>query len=163
MTRTALLPHQALRQPPVEWTLVDLFTVFVRRRRLDPGLPRPLLWCRHSLLDMCHAALPCHRRHRNPKDSRGAFGLDNTTADRPSTEVSDSFDDNLTLQTEVGILQSDALTLGVIRVSSSNPRPTTSRHAPRPPLPSTTSSFCADHWSRFQGLSPKRRIAALPR
>ncbi len=49
------------------------------------------------------------------KESHGAFGLENTTTDRPTSAVSDSFDDNLTLQTEIGILQSDALTLDVIR------------------------------------------------
>jgi succinoglycan biosynthesis transport protein ExoP len=115
MTRAALPLHETLGEPPIEWTLVDLFAVFVRRRA----------WIISSLALCCAAALlywlcatPRYRATaviEIQKDSHGAFGLDNATADSPSTDVSDSFDDNLNLQTEVGILQSDALTLNVIR------------------------------------------------
>jgi uncharacterized protein involved in exopolysaccharide biosynthesis/Mrp family chromosome partitioning ATPase len=115
MTRVALPLHETLREPPIEWTLVDLFAVFARRRA----------WILGSLALCCGVAIlywicatPRYRATaviEIHKDSHGAFGLDSTTADRPSTETSDSFDDNLTLQTEVGILQSDALTLDVIR------------------------------------------------
>lgn len=100
--------------PPVEWTLVDLFALFHRRRA----------WIFAALALSTAAALlywACATsRYRATaviemqKESQGAFGLDNTTSDRQATEISDSFDDNLTLQTEIGILQSDALALDVI-------------------------------------------------
>jgi polysaccharide biosynthesis transport protein len=100
--------------PPVEWTLADLFSVLARRR----------IWIVASLLICCALALLyglcVTRRYRATalievqKQSHGAFGLDNITADTQATALSDSFDDNLTLQTEVGILSSDALTLNVI-------------------------------------------------
>jgi len=102
-------------EPPVEWTLVDLFAVLWRRR----------VWIGGSLLFFGIAALAdwalATPRYRSTaileiqKESQGAFGLENTTTDRATTAISDSFDDNLTLQTEVGVLESDALTLEVIR------------------------------------------------
>ncbi len=105
----------ASAEPPVEWTLADLFGVLARRRSW-------ILWC----VPVCCAAAVLYYFCSTPryrataemevqKESRGAFGLDNATADRPVTAVSDSFDDNLTLQTETGILESDAVTLEVIR------------------------------------------------
>lgn len=100
---------------PVEWTLADLFAVLVRRRE----------WVGASLGCCCALALlygcwttPRYRATaliEVQKQSHGGFGLDNTTADTQTTALSDSFDDNLNLQTEIGILQSDALTLDVIR------------------------------------------------
>jgi polysaccharide biosynthesis transport protein len=114
---------------PVEWTLLDLFAIFVRRRA----------WILAAILVSCCAAylywLWATPRYRATavieiqKESTGAFGLDNTTADRPSTPIGDSFDDNLTLQTEIGILQSDAVTLDVIR--STGLEPTADYFAPR--------------------------------
>ena len=164
MTRTALLPHQALHEPPIEWTLVDLFAVFVRRRA----------WILASLALCCGAAflywLSATPRYRATaiieihKDSHGAFGLDNTIADRPSTEVSDSFDDNLTLQTEVGILQSDALTLDVIRRLQLEPTP--DYFAPHPaPSPALHNVLFwrrpLEPLSRPLAEAPDRRFAAL--
>ncbi|HEY1501391.1 MAG TPA: exopolysaccharide transport family protein [Acidobacteriaceae bacterium] len=115
-TRPSLPLHKP--DPPVEWTLLDLFGVFHRRRA----------WLLSSLALSCALALvywTFARPHYQAtavleiqKDSRGAFGLENTTTDRPSTTINDSFDDNLALQTEIGILQSDALTLEVIRRAS---------------------------------------------
>ncbi|HVT96486.1 MAG TPA: GumC family protein, partial [Acidobacteriaceae bacterium] len=115
MTRVALPLHETPGEPPIEWTLVDLVAILVRRRA----------WILASLALCCGTAflywLSATPRYRATaiievhKDSHGAFGLDNTTADRPSNETNDSFDDNLTLQTEIGILQSDALTLDVVR------------------------------------------------
>jgi polysaccharide biosynthesis transport protein len=100
--------------PPVEWTLADLVAVLVRRR----------VWIVASVSTCCALALlygACAtRRYRATaiievqKQSHGGFGLDNTTADAQTPAPSDSFDDNLNLQTEIGILQSDALTLEVI-------------------------------------------------
>jgi polysaccharide biosynthesis transport protein len=100
--------------PPVEWTLADLFAVLARRR----------VWIVVALSVCCALALvyglcatPRYRATaiiEVQKQSRGAFGLDNTTEDTQTTALSDSFDDNLTLQTEIGILQSDAVTLDVI-------------------------------------------------
>jgi polysaccharide biosynthesis transport protein len=101
--------------PPVEWTLPDLFAVLARRRA----------WILASLGVCCILSLLCvltaTPRYRAAatievhRESHGAFGLENTTTDSQSTALSDSFDDNLTLQTEIAILQSDALTLDVIR------------------------------------------------
>ncbi|HEX4310020.1 MAG TPA: exopolysaccharide transport family protein [Acidobacteriaceae bacterium] len=110
-------PSLPLHDPEhaVEWTLLDLVGIFHRRRA----------WLLCSVAISCSLALVywiCARPHYQAtavleiqKDSNGAFGLENTTTDRPSTTLTDSFDDNLTLQTEVGILQSDTLTLDVIR------------------------------------------------
>jgi polysaccharide biosynthesis transport protein len=101
--------------PPVEWTLADLFAVLARRR----------VWIAASVSAGCALALlyglcatPRYRATaliEIEKQSHGAFGLDATTGDSQTTALGDSFDDNLTLQTEIGILQSDALTLEVIR------------------------------------------------
>ncbi|MGA7523671.1 MAG: Wzz/FepE/Etk N-terminal domain-containing protein [Acidobacteriaceae bacterium] len=101
--------------PPVEWTLVDLGSVLWRRRLWIIG--SLAFFCGLALLDWC-LATPRYRATavlEIQKESHGAFGLDNTTTDQSTTAISDSFDDNLTLQTEVSILQSDALTLDVIR------------------------------------------------
>jgi uncharacterized protein involved in exopolysaccharide biosynthesis/Mrp family chromosome partitioning ATPase len=101
--------------PPAEWTLVDLAVVLWRRRVWI--LSSLALFCTLALLDWA-LATPRYRATailEIQKESHGAFGLDNTTTDQATTAVSDSFDDNLTLQTEIGILQSDALTLDVIR------------------------------------------------
>src|SRR5690348_12906160 len=98
-----------------EWTLADLLRVFARRR---VWIVSGLVLCSALALADWIAATPRYRATaiiEVHKQSRGAFGLDNATADSPTTAVSDSFDDNLTLQTEVGILQSDAVVLDVIR------------------------------------------------
>lgn len=108
---------QASADPPVEWTMVDLGSVLWRRRNWIVG--SLAFFCALALLDW-GLATPRYRATavlEIQKESEGAFGLDNTTTDRPTDPVSDSFDDNLTLQTEVGILESDALTLDVIRRS----------------------------------------------
>ena len=102
-------------EPPVEWTVVDLFSVLWRRRVWILGFLA--FFTGLAVLDWA-LATPRYRATavlEIQKDSHGAFGLDNTTTDGSTTAVSDSFDDNLTLQTEVGILESDALTLEVIR------------------------------------------------
>lgn len=101
-------------EAPAEWTLADLASVLVRRR----------IWILAAIVACCTLALldgwlstPRYRATaviEVQKQSRGAFGLDNVTADTPSSSVSDSFDDNLNLQTEIGILQSDAIALDVI-------------------------------------------------
>lgn len=116
--------------PPVEWTLADMFAVLVRRR----------IWIVASLSATCALALmyclcatPRYRATaliEVQKQSHGAFGLDNTTADSQTTALTDSFDDNLTLQTENGILRSDALTLNVIHRAGLETSP--DYFAPRP-------------------------------
>ncbi|HTW48183.1 MAG TPA: exopolysaccharide transport family protein [Acidobacteriaceae bacterium] len=129
--------------PSAEWTLADLFAVLARRR----------IWIVASLSVCCALALfyglcatPRYRATAMievQKQSHGAFGLDNTTVDAQTTALSDSFDDNLTLQTEIGILQSDALTLDVIQ---------------RAGLESTTDYF-APRASHFAWTStPARRL-----
>lgn len=110
--RATVLPDSG---PPVEWTLGDLLRVLARRR----------MWILASASVCCALAvvysLGATRRYRASalieiqKQAHGEFGLENTTADAPTAAPSDSFDDNLNLQTEIGILQSDALTLDVIR------------------------------------------------
>jgi succinoglycan biosynthesis transport protein ExoP len=100
--------------PPVEWTLPDLIAVFARRRTwIFAALG---IWCATALLyALC--ATPRYRATaviEVQNQSRGAFGLENTTTDAQATAISDSFDENLTLQTEIGILQSDAVALDVI-------------------------------------------------
>lgn len=88
-------------------------------------LVRRRAWILSSLL-LCVCAAVLYRGFATPRyrasaqievqrEAHGAFGLDNTTADRPVTAVSDSYDDNLTLQTETGILESNAITLEVIQ------------------------------------------------
>lgn len=102
------------REPPVEWTLADLLGVFARRRGWI--LSALAFWSALALLYWA-GATPHYRATAEievQKESHGAFGLENATADQPTTVVSDSFDDNLTLQTETGILESDAVTLEVI-------------------------------------------------
>jgi len=98
-----------------EWTLPDLFAVLARRRGL-------ILW---ALAISCALAmvygLCATRRYRAQaeievqKESQGGFGLENTTNDKESAAVTDTFDLNLTLQTEVSVLQSDSLALDVMR------------------------------------------------
>ncbi|HEY1807793.1 MAG TPA: GumC family protein, partial [Acidobacteriaceae bacterium] len=108
-------PAQGAVEPPVEWTVVDLGSVLWRRRAWIFG--SLAFFCTLALLDWA-VATPRYRATATleiQKASHGAFGLENATADGSATDGSDSFDDNLTLQTEVGILQSDALTLEVIR------------------------------------------------
>lgn len=102
-------------EPTAEWTLADLFTVLVRRRG----------WILAALAVSCALALVyglgATRRYRAQaeievqKESQGAFGLENTTNDKESAAVTDTFDLNLTLQTESSVLQSDSLALDVIR------------------------------------------------
>lgn len=102
-------------EPPAEWTVADLLGVLARRRR----------WI-FSCVAVCGAVALLYgilatRRYQATaeieveKESHGAFGLDSATADRSVTAVSDSFDDNLTLQTETSLLESDAVTVEVIR------------------------------------------------
>lgn len=101
--------------PRVEWTLADLIVVLGRRRGWILSC-LALCFMMSLLYGLCAT-----RRYRATaeievqKESHGAFGLDNATADRSVTAVSDSFDDNLALQTEIGILESDEVTLDVIR------------------------------------------------
>ncbi|MGC2300398.1 MAG: exopolysaccharide transport family protein [Acidobacteriaceae bacterium] len=115
MNSAALIsPHRPL-DPPVEWTLADLFAAFSRRRS---WIFSSLAACIGLAIAYWAFATPNYRATaviEIQKESHGAFGLDNTTSDGTSRAVSDSFDDNLTLQTEIGVLQSDALTLDVIR------------------------------------------------
>src|ERR1700735_1313413 len=116
MSVHAALPlHDVAGDPPAEWTLVDLFSALARRR---PWILSALALSLALALAYWALATPRYRATaviEMQKESHGAFGLENTTSDRQSTAISDSFDDNLTLQTEIGILQSDALTLDVIR------------------------------------------------
>jgi uncharacterized protein involved in exopolysaccharide biosynthesis len=100
--------------PAPEWTLADLVAVCARRRT----------WIFASVAFCCAAALLYYLcatpRYRATavievqKQPHGAFGLENATSDAPIAEASDSFEDNLTLQTEIGLLQSDSLALDVI-------------------------------------------------
>lgn len=162
MRHASLSLHENLGEPPIEWTLVDLLAVFVRRRA---SLLVSLALCCTAAFVYWVCATPRYRATaviEIQKDPHGAFGLDNTTTDHPSTEVSDSFDDNLTLQTEVGILQSDTLTLDVIRRLQLESTP--DYFAPR------EGSFALVHklWRRpLEPLSiplpdaPNRRFAAL--
>lgn len=116
--------------PPVEWTVADLCAMLVRRRA----------WIFASLAVTCAiavfyglAATPHYRATaviEIQRQSRGEFGLDNTTTDSQTTAVSDSFDDNLTFQTQIGILQSDAIALDVIRRAGLESTP--DYFAPRP-------------------------------
>lgn len=111
------LPARMAREyePPVEWTLADLIQVLLRRRA----------WILGAILLCCAAAIlkwametPRYRATATIEvrtESRGGFGLDRATSDRKSSRVNDSFDENLDLQTEIGILRSDAVALDAIR------------------------------------------------
>lgn len=110
--RAAPLPEA---EPAAEWTLADLFSVLFRRRS---WIPVAVAVCLSVAILWCVCATPRYRATAEieiQKESHGGFGLDNTTSDNQSTAVSDAFDENLTLQTEIGILQSDSLALDVIR------------------------------------------------
>lgn len=112
--RSAALPSS---EPPAEWTLLDLGAVLARRRS---WLFSALALCGGLAILYGLCATPRYRASADieiQKEFHGAFGLQNTTSDKDSTEVSDSFDLNLTLQTESSILQSDSLALDVIRRS----------------------------------------------
>jgi len=117
MHNAAIIARRAPQQDtdlPAEWTFADLLRVLARRH---VWIVSGLALCSAIALIDWIAATPRYRATaiiEVHKQSRGAFGLDNATADAPTTPVSDSFDDNLTLQTEVGILQSDAVVLDVI-------------------------------------------------
>ncbi|MGB6131179.1 MAG: exopolysaccharide transport family protein [Acidobacteriaceae bacterium] len=110
-----MIPRAAYSGPPPEWTLADLLAALARRR----------VWIVSSLAVCCTLSalfwLTSTPRYRATsvievqKDSHGAFGLESITDDKPSAALSDSFDDALALQTEIGILQSDALALDVIQ------------------------------------------------
>ncbi|HKO14321.1 MAG TPA: Wzz/FepE/Etk N-terminal domain-containing protein, partial [Acidobacteriaceae bacterium] len=126
MHNAAAITRRAPQQDadlPAEWTFADLLRVLARRR---VWILSGLALCSAIALIDWIAATPRYRATaiiEVHKQSRGAFGLDNTTADSPTTPVSDSFDDNLTLQTEVGILQSDAVVLDVVRRTGLEPTP----------------------------------------
>ena len=109
------MPDPRHPDPPAEWTVLDLFTVLARRRA---WILAALALCSALAAVYWAWATPHYRATAQieiQKEAHGAFGLDSTTADQPTTALTDSFDDNLNLQTEIGILQSDALTLDVIR------------------------------------------------
>lgn len=101
--------------PPVEWTLVDLASILIRRR----------VWILGSFaitgflaLVYVFASTPHFRATaviEVQKQPRGAFGLDASTGQTAAPGPGDSFDDNLTFQTQIGILQSEAVALDVIR------------------------------------------------
>ena len=111
--RTA--PPPVVRESSNEWTVETLITVLRRRRRL-------LLWPAGALLVL--AALYCCAATRRwkatgvlqvQKDSPGSFGLETSVLGREDAGVStDSLDYNITLQTEVSVLESDALAVEVI-------------------------------------------------
>ncbi len=110
-----LLPRHAHSDPPVEWTMVDFFNVLARRRA---WIFSSLAFCSGIAILYWAWATPRYRAMaliEIQKESHGAYGLDAAISDKQSTAISDSFDDNLTLQTEIGVLQSDAVTLDVIR------------------------------------------------
>jgi uncharacterized protein involved in exopolysaccharide biosynthesis len=163
-SRAALAAHPMPGDLPVEWTIVDLFAVFSRRRAWFLS-PLALSFTLALLYWAC--ATPHYRAAaviEIQKDSHGAFGLDNAVSDKQSTAITDSFDDNLTLQTQIGILQSDAITLDTIRRTSLENTP--DYFTPRPsPLAWTHRLF---FWRKpFEPLSiplskaPNRRYAAL--
>lgn len=110
-----MLARSAPADPPVEWTLGDLFAVLLRRRAW-------ILWSTAlcCALAVAYSLLSTPRYRATAilevqKESHGAFGLENTTADKSVTDLSDSFDENLALQTEMGILESDSIALDVIQ------------------------------------------------
>lgn len=151
-------------EPPAEWTLPDLFAVLARRRG----------WILWTLTFTCGLALLyglcATRRYRAvadievQKESHGAFGLENATSDKETTAIADSFDLNLTLQTEISILESDSLALDVIRRAALETTP--DYFAPRRNVFSPFHSIC--FWSKPpEPLSipladaPNRRYLAL--
>lgn len=128
MTTHSGLPSSL--DPPAEWTLPDLFAVLYRRRA---WIITSLAACFALVVLYWACATPRYRATaviEVQKESHGAFGLENTTTDKPSNAVSDSFDDNLTLQTEIGILESDSLALDVIHRAGLETTP--DYFAPRP-------------------------------
>ena len=129
MNVRAALPSPS-SDPPVEWTLLDFFRILLRRRR---WVIASLTVCLALALLDWSLATPHYRATaviEIQKESHGAFGLESSTIDRPTTTVSDSLDDNLTLQTEIGVLQSDAVTLDVIERTRLETTP--DYFAPRP-------------------------------
>lgn len=105
------------RDAAVEWTLADLFAVLMRRRAWMAGCVAAGV----AAAVMYWAVSTPHYRATAvievQKESHGAFGLESTTADKPSAETADSLDNALALQTEIGILESDSVALEVIRQS----------------------------------------------
>lgn len=102
-------------EPHAEWTLADLLAVLNRRRG---WILAAIAGCLAVAILYWIFATPRYRATATIEvhpQSDGAFGLEATTSDRPSNSVSDSFDENLNLQTEIGILQSDAVALDTIR------------------------------------------------
>lgn len=100
---------------PAEWTLSDLLSALARRRGWI--IVALALTCSLTLI----YGLSATRRYRATaeieveKESHGSFGLEKTTDDTEAAEVTDTFDLNLTLQTEASVLLSDSLALDVIQ------------------------------------------------
>ena len=98
-----------------EWTLLDLFAVFRRRRAF-------LLWSVGVLLLLvtayCLLATPRYRATGEvevQKQSPGVFGLESSVMGSVQEADTDSLDYSMTLETEARILQSGALALQVIK------------------------------------------------
>jgi len=114
VNRRALPIREPHSEPPVEWTVIDLFAIFGRRRA---WIMASLFLSGATALSYWLCATPRYRATaiiEVQKESHGTFGLENNTTDKQATAISDSFDDNLNLQTEIGILESDAVTLDVV-------------------------------------------------
>lgn len=163
--------------PSAEWTLADLLGVLARRR---VWILSSLILCTFLALLYRNCATLRYRASAQievRKESRGAFGLDNATADRSVTAVSDSFDDNLTLQTETGILKSDAISLEVIQRTGLESTadyfaPRTGRRAfpgkllfwrrPLEPLSTPLADAPNRRYAALQIFARHRKVAAVP-
>ncbi|MBV8632300.1 MAG: polysaccharide biosynthesis tyrosine autokinase, partial [Silvibacterium sp.] len=98
-----------------EWTLIDLFAVFRRRRAF-------VIWWVGALLVLATAyCLLATRRYRATgqievqKESPGVFGLQSSVMGNAQDSDADSLDYSMTLETEARILQSGELSLQVIK------------------------------------------------
>jgi capsular exopolysaccharide synthesis family protein len=98
-----------------DWTIGTLITVFRRRRKLVLVLTGVMLALAGLYCCMATRRYMATGKIEVQKEDPGSFGLESSVMGRDESQVSsDSLDYNVTLQTEVEILQSDALALEVI-------------------------------------------------
>jgi polysaccharide biosynthesis transport protein len=105
-----------MRQDAETWTVAMLMAVLRRRRRLLLAPAACLL-----ILAIAYCCVATRRWKATgllevQKDTPGSFGLETSVMGRDDSGMTtDSLDYNMTLQTEVGILESDVLAIAVIR------------------------------------------------
>lgn len=114
--RGRVLERSDLLDPPRrEWTLIELFSIFRRRR----GFVLCCVLTAAALAGLyCVLATPRYQATGQielQKDAPGTLGLDRTVTGGSAGESADALDTSLTLETDAQILQSSTLALTVVK------------------------------------------------